>query len=69
MIKAAILGTGVMAKHHVTHYKESGDVEIVACCDIRKEVAEAFAAEHGIPNVYTDLAAMLNSEQIECNFT
>ena len=64
MIKIAILGTGRMAQRHADQLKRMDDVEIAACCDIRKEVADTFASTNGIPRVYTDLTTMLNNEDL-----
>jgi len=48
-----------IAGWHAQSYRDIPGVKVVACCDIVKERAEAFAQKHAIPAVYTDYPAML----------
>jgi len=61
-VKVAIIGTGGIAKRHAERFSAIKNCRVVAACDINLERAEAFAAEHGIPGVYSDLDALLEKE-------
>lgn len=63
-IRLGIVGAGAMAGGHVNNFEKEPDVRIVACCDVRKTVATAFAARHGIPSVYTDYRKMFDREKL-----
>lgn len=65
MIRLAIIGAGSMAGEHVKRYRELGDVEVVAVCDIDADKASAFAGRHAIADVYTELGAMLARDDIQ----
>ncbi|HWS51828.1 MAG TPA: Gfo/Idh/MocA family oxidoreductase [Microbacterium sp.] len=58
-VRAAILGTGGVAHLHARAIAGLGDVQLVAVADSSEERARAFAAEHGSPDVFADLASML----------
>jgi predicted dehydrogenase len=64
-VRVALIGTGNMARHHLLGYRAIPGVEVVACCDRRKLVAEGFAAEHGIPRLYTDYRELLAREELD----
>ena len=59
MVRIAVVGTGGMANGHVKAFQAIKGCRVVACCDIDETRAQAFAAKHGIPAVYTDLEQML----------
>jgi predicted dehydrogenase len=40
-------------------------VEIAACCDVRREAAETFAATFGSARTYTDLEVMIREEELD----
>ncbi|MBG0817189.1 Gfo/Idh/MocA family protein [Planomonospora sp. ID82291] len=65
MIRAAIVGAGAVAAHgHVPALHAHRDrVAPVAVVDVDAARARAFAAEHGIPAVHTDLTGMLAAER------
>ena len=54
-----------MAYSHAWGYKKLPDVELVACSDIVKENAEAFAAETGTGKTYGDYREMLKKEGLD----
>ena len=69
----AIIGTGenpddpdrdgyAMAYRHAPGYQRLADCEVVACADIVRERAEAFADEFGLSGVYEDYSVMIESE-------
>lgn len=64
-VRLAIIGTGGMASHHIEGYKTISGVEVVACCDVREEAARAFARQHGIAQVYTDVGTMFAEEELD----
>jgi predicted dehydrogenase len=50
-LRVAVLGTGSLGKQHVRIYSElatSGEVEFVGVHDINAEVAQQYAAKHGV---------------------
>jgi len=70
----AVIGTGTepddpgrdgyaMAYHHAAAYEKVDDAELVACADIVRENAEAFAAEFDLDddNVFEEYGAMLDA--------
>ncbi|WP_395358617.1 Gfo/Idh/MocA family protein [Streptomyces sp. YH02] len=65
MIRTAIVGTGGIAGicHVPALRAQAHRAEIVAAVDVDAARAEAFAAEHGIPAVHTDLHAMLDEQR------
>jgi predicted dehydrogenase len=63
-IKMAILGCGGMSGEHAKRYKQHPDVEIVALCDVKLEIVEAYIAKNledyePKPAIYTDFETML----------
>ncbi|MEV7565709.1 Gfo/Idh/MocA family protein [Streptomyces tanashiensis] len=65
MIRTAIVGTGGIAGicHVPALRAQAHRAEIVAAVDVDGARAEAFAAEHGIPTIYTDLHTMLQEQR------
>ncbi len=64
-LRAAILGAGLISgKKHIPAFLRLKDrVELVALCDVNRASAEKFAAQFGIPKVYTDLNELLLREK------
>jgi len=62
---------GVVRCRQVSHWHASAArrlaerLRFVACCDIRRETADVWAAEHGADHVYTDYEAMIAEEQLD----
>jgi len=54
-MRLLILGTGGMANTHATHFAAVEGVELVGAVDVDPLRAEAFAARHGIPHIFTSL--------------
>lgn len=64
-IRACIIGTGYIAiSSHLLSYRKNG-VKVVAVMNPKKEKAEAFAKEYGIPSFYDDAAEMLDKEKVD----
>lgn len=46
-LRAGVVGTGALGRHHVRILAELPEVELVGIVDLRKDVAEELAAAHG----------------------
>ena len=65
-LKVGLVGTGGISKAHLPVYLEHPDrVQLTACCDIVEPLAQAFAVNAGIKDVYTDLDDMLRNADID----
>lgn len=64
-IRIGIIGTGQIGKRHVQGYQDIPEAQIVAVCDLREDEARRVAAEHDIPDVYTDYHEMLERDDID----
>lgn len=62
MMKAAIVGCGAIAQVHKQVLLSLPEAKLIACCDIRRDKAEAFAASCGL-RTYTDIETMLERER------
>lgn len=58
-LRAAVAGAGTISVFHLTGWKQTPSVEIVAICDPIPERAQGRAAEFGIAKVYADFTQML----------
>ena len=61
--RAAIIGTGGIARTHAGYYAASDRTEIVAGCDVSDERLSAFCDEREIEGRYTDYEQMLAEVQ------
>ncbi len=57
-----VVGLG-MGKHHCRSVKAAAGARLVAVCDVRRELADTVAAEHGC-KAYYDLEEMLSDPEI-----
>ena len=63
-VRMAILGCGGMSGAHARRYRENDDVEIVALCDVKEEIAQGYIDKHlkdyprHQPKIFTDAATM-----------
>jgi predicted dehydrogenase len=64
-VRLAVVGTGGMANAHARHFKEIPGVSLTAACDIDRPRVEAYAAQHGVAAVYTDLAKLLREAPVD----
>ena len=60
MIKAALIGTGQIARQHLSCLSELPEVEVVGVCDLSPALAESTAERFGIPAWYTDHRRLLD---------
>jgi len=58
-MRAGILGTGGVARLHAEAIAALDGVELVAVADASATSATSFSEQHGLPQVFEDLAAML----------
>ena len=64
-VRVAVLGAGAWARlAHIPGFKRDERCEVVAICDPQRPMAEAVAAEFGIPDVYTDHREVLAREDV-----
>ena len=59
-IRVACVGTGYFSQFQYRAWKRMAEVELVALCSRSPDKAEECAIRHGVPAVYTNLAAMLD---------
>ena len=64
-IRTATIGLGWAGREHSKSYNVCANAEIVAVCDMNQDLANSFAAEQGIPDVYADHKEMLKREDID----
>jgi predicted dehydrogenase len=60
MIRAALIGTGRIARQHLGCLRELPEVAVVGVCDLSPAMAESAAERFGIPAWYTDHRRMLD---------
>ena len=63
-VRIGVIGAGGMAAYHVPGFR-AGGAEVVALADVNEAAAKAAAAKYGIGKVYTDVAEMLASEDLD----
>jgi predicted dehydrogenase len=64
-IRIGLIGAGQRGGHHLENYQQIPGAEIVAIADINEALVQRVAAEHKIPNVYTDYRELLQRNDIE----
>ena len=62
--KVAIIGCGRISVMHLVSLMQIEKVELVACCDIKKDRADAVAKKYGI-KAYYSYEDMFNQEQLD----
>src|SRR4051812_48341412 len=60
MIKAALIGTGQIARQHLGCLRELPGVEVAGVCDLSPAMAESAAERFGVSAWYTDHRRMLD---------
>jgi predicted dehydrogenase len=64
--KVGIVGSGGIARIvHVPGWKNLANAEILAVADTRKDVAQAFAKDFGVPNAFEDYKKMLEMDELD----
>ena len=64
-LKGAIIGCGFFSYNHMQAWKEIKNIEIVAACDLDRKKAINFSKKFKISNYYTDINALLDSENLD----
>lgn len=64
-LKIGIVGTGSISKHHITAYLQNPNVELIALCDINKELVEAAGKQYGVTNIFYSADDMLKMKELD----
>ncbi|MEZ4615639.1 MAG: Gfo/Idh/MocA family oxidoreductase [Caldilineaceae bacterium] len=64
-VKLGVIGCGVIGSRHVAAAAMSPQIELVAVADLRMEVAQRVAAQHGVSTVYGPAEELLADPTIE----
>lgn len=64
-IRLGIVGCGGISERHSTAAEGCADAAIVACCDVRLDVAEAWAARFGCERWYGDHLTMIREHDLD----
>ncbi len=64
-IRIGVIGCGQIAQQHLTTYAGIPEAEIIACADVRREVAASTAAGFGIPHAYASYAELLARDDLD----
>ena len=64
-VRTGLIGCGNIAKAHAAALATLPESDFVACCDTDEARARALAERHGVPQVFTDVRAMLGSGRVE----
>jgi len=59
-----IIGCGVMGRHHVEMAREHPAATVLAVADVKPELAEKLAGEHGVARTYPSGEALLGDDDI-----
>ena len=62
MIKVAMVGLGGMGGSHFRIYKDIENVEVIAVCEIREDMAKEKIGDADV-RLYTDIDEMLKNEK------
>ena len=63
-IRVGLVGIGGMGGCHFYNYEKIENAELVAVCDVRKDVAEQKVGDRNI-NIYTKLDKMIEKEELD----
>lgn len=63
--KIGLVGAGSIAKAHAEANKKVAGVEVTSLSETVEDRGRAFAAEHGIPNFYTDFNEMIADPDLD----
>jgi D-xylose 1-dehydrogenase (NADP+, D-xylono-1,5-lactone-forming) len=64
-LRLGVIGCGWIAGRHARAAKDVGAVSIVACCDVQREVAEAWGREFGCERAYGDYLTMVREHELD----
>jgi predicted dehydrogenase len=63
--RLGIVGCGGIAERHARAAAASPDVALVACCDVRAGLAEAWAERHACERAFADYRAMIREHELD----
>ncbi len=64
-VRFGLVGCGGISHFHARAARKVPDAAIVACCDVRREVADAWADRYGCERAYEDYETMLREHQLD----
>jgi predicted dehydrogenase len=64
-LRVGIIGVGWPGVEHLKGYVASGRAKVVAVCDLDDERRERVAAEHNVPEAYSDYKKMLREAELD----
>lgn len=64
-VRVGLVGCGNIGKTHAQALAQLAEADFVATCDADEGRAEALAAQHGVPEVFTDVGALFRSGKVE----
>ena len=64
-LRVGIIGCGRVSVKHLIPLKDIEEVELVACCDLKRERAEQTARQYGI-TAYVSYEEMFDKESLDC---
>ncbi len=64
-VRVGVIGCGKIANVHAAALHQLEEAEFVACCDQDEARAREYAARNSVPNIYTDVDAMLRSGTVD----
>ena len=64
-MRLGIIGCGGISERHARGAALSDEVEIAACCDVRREAAEDWARRYGCEGAYDDYGTMLREHELD----
>jgi len=66
-VRVGLVGCGFSANLHIEGYKKLSpeQCQVVAVCGVPKEMAEGFAAKHGIPQAYGSMEELLEKANVD----
>lgn len=65
IVRTGLIGCGKIAPYHAQAFAASPRSRFVAVCDGQTERADAFAFEYGVPRVFSDPVALLQSGEVD----
>jgi predicted dehydrogenase len=63
--RVAVVGTGRISKFHFEAWRNVGNADVVAVCDVNLDQAKKMAAQFGIAKAYASLPELLANEEID----
>lgn len=63
-LNVAVVGAGIYGKNHLDAFSANPHVNLVAVCDLNKDITDKISQEYGIKG-YNDQAEMLSKEEID----